>query len=242
MLANGAYHAIFDAPARMSHALMWMQDGFLDGLGHDDGAYKGSYRPCASGERVMLKGAARIGAGLQIVDGVKAGPSGSTVHFSASGLASTDGCRLQLEMLNRSAGVHLRPVSSTPVSPPSETASTPRHPDAFVDGFYRMLSGGSSYQSRTVVVLHAGQFFGVGQMGALYRGSYAFDPVRKLTTFVGSAQFPPDVPLVTGGRVGPEGLKLPIKAEAKPHAAVTRLSFEIAGRAIDAALWFVRPL
>jgi hypothetical protein len=114
--------------------------------------------------------------------------------------------------------------------------------DRMPDGIYRTESGSASYNTRTIIVVHNGAFFGIGEMGAHYRGTFKYDPVRKVHPFDCMVTFPPNTPLVTGGKIGPQGAVMPFQGEVKVQLPRSRFSYLFDGRAIDVALTYVRPL
>ena len=117
-----------------------------------------------------------------------------------------------------------------------------RHPDQLPEGIYRMQSAGAGYAASTIAVVQGERLFAHGMFGGTYVGSCRFDPVRKLNQIVAKAHLPPFAPMVTGGKLGPEGAVVDIVTEVKLQGDRARFSFSVWGRSVDASLEFLRPL
>jgi hypothetical protein len=110
------------------------------------------------------------------------------------------------------------------------------------DGIYRALIAGSAETGSAVYVCRAGKVVGVGYKGADYEGTYSWDDVRKVNTFEIEVTFPPGVQMVTGMVAGAQGATLTVRGEGKTPEPVSRFSLDLAGRAVDVQLSYVRPL
>ncbi|MEQ1647068.1 MAG: hypothetical protein ABL898_00660 [Hyphomicrobiaceae bacterium] len=110
------------------------------------------------------------------------------------------------------------------------------------NGFYRVFFGGTAYTSTSIFVLKDGQLLGFSFQGSEYTGTYAPDPVRKLIRFEIAASMPPGVMLVTGQKVGAETAKIKMDGEAPIPDPTSRFSFDLAGKSVDVAMHYMRPL
>ena len=244
-MPDGVYHATFGAGALLAQGALVLRHGKAGGIGHEQGEYAGSYHYDPSDGRLALDIDIRVPTAAPIAAGLKAGPAGSTVRVEAAGRLQDPLTIIPVDLMGHKGEMALRRVGSLP-APPAAQQSGPlgaaSHPDAFPDGIYRVEAAGIGYLTRTIIVLAGGRMIGVGEMGGSYFATYEFDPVRKLTAFTGHAKLPPNVPLVTGGFAGPDGLTVPMSSETKFTGGRSRFSFSMAGRAIDASLVYQRPL
>jgi hypothetical protein len=240
-LRDAFYYVKFGAGALFGCGGLVIRSGKIGGLGNQNGTYSGSVSCDADTRHVTLDIGVHVGPAEPIASGLKAGPAGSTIYFKAHGAVADPQTTFPIDLAGHKCEMSLTLVEALQVSVDDGVPAS-RHPDAFPDGIYKMESAGASYLTRTVVVFNSGQLLGAGEMGGQYRGTYTFDPIRKLTIFTGTATLPPGVPLVTGGAVGQQWLTAPLTSEAKFNNGKTRLSFGFGGRAIDAALTYVQPL
>ena len=111
-----------------------------------------------------------------------------------------------------------------------------------MEGIYRLVYAGVGYASGGVFVFRNGAFNGVGQLGALYHGTYRFDATRNLYQFEGLAQHPPNLPTTTGYISGDQGATFKIKGELSAPNPSTRFSLDLGGRPVDVAMHFVCPI
>ncbi len=242
---DGLYFATFGAGALLGQGALVLLRGKIGGIGHHHGAFSGAYGYDPAGNRIALDVDIRVPPATPIAAGLKAGPAGSTVRIKAEGVLAAPSTTLPVDLAGHRGEMTLSWVGdlSDATAPPPPTIGTGSGPpqvapqsDVFPDGIYRIESGGIAYLTRTVIVLRGGKLVGVGEMGGRYFATYVFDPVRRLTTFTGHIELPPNVPLVTGGSTGPHGLTVPMTGETKFSSGRSRFSFSMAGRAIDSAL------
>jgi hypothetical protein len=240
-LRNAFYFVKFGAGALIGCGGLVIRNGKIGGFGNQNGTYSGSASCDADTRHLTLDVGVRVGPAEPITSGLKAGPAGSTIYFKAQGARPDPQTTFPVDLAGHKCEMTLTLLDELQATI-DDGDSSGQHPDAFPDGVYRMESAGVGYLTRTVVLFNSGQLLGAGEMGGQYRGTYAFDPIRKLTVFNGTALLPPGVPLVTGGAVGQKWMTAPLSSEAKFNKGKTRLSFGFAGRAIDAALTFLQPL
>lgn len=236
------YQVTFGSGALLPPGGLVVRRGKVGGIGNYHGAYSGSARMDAGG-MLDLDIGVRVDVGVPIATGLKAGPAGSTIYFKARLAVPASVSTCQIDLAGNKGTMTLGIVDVLrPVPMPDDTSVGSAHPDAFPDGIYRIESAGVGYTTRTVTVLNAGQYIGVGEMGGHYRGTYVFDAVRKLTNFVGEAKLPAGVPLVVGSAAGPEGLTVPLTSEGKYNRGTSRFSLSMAGRSIDALMTYQQAL
>jgi hypothetical protein len=241
-LCDAFYRVAFGSGALLQPGGLVVRGGKVGGMGNNGGIYTGTAF-CENSSRVLtLDIGVRVAAGTPIASGLKAGPAGSTVYFKAQGAPPEPEMTYKIDLAGNKGEMTLSLLDELATGTTKDGDAAVPHPDAFPDGIYLMESAGASYLTRTVVVFNAGQLLGIGEMGGQYRGSYVFDPVRKLTSFTGTGALPPGVLIATGAVVGREWLTVPLLSEAKFNKGKTRLSFAIFGRAMDAELTYQQPL
>ena len=237
-LPDAVYRMRFGGGIRLNYGAFLVCGGRIAGIGHADGVYAGTASLDPATGNATFDIGTRVPRAFVIADGLKAGPAGSTPHFVARGAPPTPAATYAVDISGSRGTVSLEHFDS--LAPP---AGDPGHADAFPEGVYRLASAGIGYMTQTIVFLCGGKIYGLGEYGGRYGGDYSFDPVRKLTKFVGYADLPAGVPLITGGSAGPEGFRVPMSAEAKYNSrGGTRFSFSFAARAVDAELTLVKPL
>lgn len=237
-LPDAVYRMTFGGGVRLHHGGFVVCGGRVAGIGHADGVYEGTAALDTGTGVATFDIDTRVPRAFVIADGLKAGPAGSTPRIVARGAPPTPIATYVIDISGSRGAMTLELFQ-----PLSSPAGDPGHVDAFPEGVYRLASAGIGYMTQTIVVLCGGRIYGLGEYGGRYGGDYSFDPVRKMTTFVGYADLPPGVPLITGGSAGPGGFKVPMSAEAKYNGrGKARFSFSFAARAVDAELTLVKPL
>jgi hypothetical protein len=110
------------------------------------------------------------------------------------------------------------------------------------EGLYRLCYAGATSSAVGIFALRNTEFAGVGEMGAIYRGTCVRDPTRNLYKFNGTVTFRPDTPTVTGFQSSPQGSIVPLSGELSEPAPSARFSLDFAGRAVDVLIEYVCPL
>jgi hypothetical protein len=110
------------------------------------------------------------------------------------------------------------------------------------EGLYRLCYAGVASAAVGMFAFRNGAFTGVGEQGALYRGTCQRDPARNIYKFSGAVTFRPDTPTVTGFVASPTGSTIPLSGELSEPAPSTRFSLDFAGRAVDVQIEYIGPL
>lgn len=109
-------------------------------------------------------------------------------------------------------------------------------------GIYSGFYAGPAYTARGVFVIRNGSFFGVGQVGARYEGSYWVDKKISEVTLDGCVRFPPNIQLVTGPHTGEDGLTVPFKGKSVTVEPELKFVVYFAGHEIDLTLSYQSPV
>lgn len=98
-------------------------------------------------------------------------------------------------------------------------------------------SGGSA-----LAVLRNGKILGSDRWGAVFMGSYEFDPVAELNSVHLRLHVPPEGELVTGFAAGPEGAIIEVAGQFARAAPVTRAVAEVAGHPVEVTMIYLGAL
>jgi hypothetical protein len=93
-----------------------------------------------------------------------------------------------------------------------------------------------------LAVLREGKVLGSDPMGAVFTGSYEFDPARQLNKVRLRLDIPADGVLVTGFSAGPAGATLDIVGAFATASAETTAFFQIAGAPVGVQIRYLGPL
>jgi hypothetical protein len=93
-----------------------------------------------------------------------------------------------------------------------------------------------------LAVLREGKVLGSDPMGAVFTGSYEFDPARQLNKVRLRLDIPADGVLVTGFSAGPAGATLDIIGAFATASAETTAFLQIAGAPLGVQIRYLGPL
>ncbi len=110
------------------------------------------------------------------------------------------------------------------------------------DGVYVLHYASEAYAARGVFVARKSAFFGVGQTGAIYEGSYWLDKKSDRMLVDGCVRFRPGTPLIMGGTAGDDGLIVPFKGSSKDGAPYEAYVFVMYDKPVDCSLEYMGPI
>lgn len=98
-------------------------------------------------------------------------------------------------------------------------------------------AGGSA-----LAVLRNGKILGSDRWGAVFMGSYEFDPVSETNAVHLRLHVPPEGELVTGFAAGPEGAIVEVTGQFDRAAPVSRAVADVAGRSLEVTMTYLGAL
>lgn len=114
------------------------------------------------------------------------------------------------------------------------------------EGIYSLeYSGGtddSSERGSALAALRNGKILGSDRWGAVFMGSYEFDPVTERNSVHLRLNVPPDGRLITGYAAGPEGATLDIVGSFERAAPKTTAVASLEGAELEVTLTYIGPL
>lgn len=106
-----------------------------------------------------------------------------------------------------------------------------------LDGGEADAAGGSA-----LAVLRNGKILGSDRWGAVFMGSYEFDPVSQSNAVHLRLHVPPQGQLVTGFSAGPEGAIIEVAGQFERAAPVSRAVADVAGRPLEVTMTYLGAL
>ncbi|NOU06052.1 MAG: hypothetical protein HOO99_07710 [Hyphomicrobiaceae bacterium] len=110
------------------------------------------------------------------------------------------------------------------------------------DGVYVLTYTGDAYAARGVFVARKAAFFGVGQTGAIYEGSFWLDRKTDRMLVDGCVRFRPGTPLIFGGVAGDDGLIIPFKGQSTAGDPYLSYVYTIYDKPVECALEYMGPI
>lgn len=105
-----------------------------------------------------------------------------------------------------------------------------------------VLGEGGQDGGNALAVLRNGKILGSDRWGAVFMGSYEFDPVSETNSVHLRLHVPPAGQLVTGFEAGPDGAVIEISGRFERAAPVTRTIAEVAGLPVEVTLTYLGAL
>ena len=102
--------------------------------------------------------------------------------------------------------------------------------------------GGDSDCGSALAVLRNGKILGSDRWGAVFMGSYEFDPVSETNAVHLRLHVPPQGQLIKGYSAGPEGAILEISGQFERAAPVARTVAHVAGQPLEVTMTFLGAL
>ncbi len=93
-----------------------------------------------------------------------------------------------------------------------------------------------------LAVLRNGKILGSDRWGAVFMGSYEFDPVNETNAVHLRLHVPPQGELVTGFAAGPEGAIIEVAGQFERAAPLTRTIADIAGQPLEVTMTYLGAL
>lgn len=93
-----------------------------------------------------------------------------------------------------------------------------------------------------LAVLRNGKILGSDRWGAVFMGSYEFDPVKETNAVHLRLHVPPEGQLITGYSAGPEGAILEVSGQFDRAAPVARTVADVAGHPLEVTMTFLGAL
>lgn len=114
------------------------------------------------------------------------------------------------------------------------------------DGIYGLrfaaTRDGETDDGSGLAVLRDGKVMGSDPLGAVFTGTYEFDPARQLNKVRLRLDIPADGVLVTGFSAGPSGATLDIVGAFAGSSADTTAFIQIAGAPVGVQIRYLGPL
>lgn len=101
---------------------------------------------------------------------------------------------------------------------------------------------GEPEEGSGLAVLRDGKVLGSDPMGAVFTGTYEFDPVRNLNKVRLRLDLPPDGVMVTGFAAGPSGTTLDVVGAFADTPQEAPAFIQIAGAPIGVQIRYLGPL
>lgn len=105
-----------------------------------------------------------------------------------------------------------------------------------------VLSGDDGEGGSALAVLRSGKILGSDRFGAVFMGSYEFDPVNETNSVHLRLHVPPQGELITGFAAGPEGAIVEIAGQFERAAPVARSIAEVAGHPVEVTMTYLGAL
>ncbi len=93
-----------------------------------------------------------------------------------------------------------------------------------------------------LAVLRNGKILGSDRWGAVFMGSYEFDPSTETNAVHLRLHVPPEGELVTGFAAGPDGAIIEIAGQFERAAPISRTVAEVAGQPLEVTMTFLGAL
>lgn len=93
-----------------------------------------------------------------------------------------------------------------------------------------------------LAVLRNGKILGSDRGGAVFMGSYEFDPVAETNAIHLRLHVPPQGELVTGFAAGPEGAIIEVAGQFERAAPVSRTVADVAGQPLEVTMTYLGAL
>lgn len=104
-----------------------------------------------------------------------------------------------------------------------------------------LCSSDGDYGS-ALAVLRNGKILGSDRWGAVFMGSYEFDPVQETNSVHLRLHVPPQGELVTGFAAGPQGAVIDVAGQFERAAPVSRTVAEVAGQPVEVTMTYLGAL
>ena len=104
------------------------------------------------------------------------------------------------------------------------------------------VTDGAAGNGSALAVLRNGKILGSDRWGAVFMGSYEFDPVSETNAVHLRLHVPPEGELVTGFAAGPEGAILEVTGQFDRAAPVARTVAEVAGQPVEVTMTYLGAL
>ncbi len=102
--------------------------------------------------------------------------------------------------------------------------------------------GPTAASGSALAVLRNGKILGSDRWGAVFMGSYEFDPVSETNAVHLRLHIPPEGELITGFAAGPEGAIIEVAGQFERAAPVSRTVADIAGQPLEVTMTYLGAL
>ena len=102
--------------------------------------------------------------------------------------------------------------------------------------------GPTAASGSALAVLRNGKILGSDRWGAVFMGSYEFDPVSETNAVHLRLHIPPEGELITGFAAGPEGAIIEVAGQFDRAAPVSRAVADIAGQPLEVTMTYLGAL